>query len=226
MTTTAESVAAYRNVQNRMTAMVRGLDTEAAAAIVPATPDWQVHDLIAHVVGITADLIAGDIEGAGSDPWTAKQVAQRKSASLAELLDEWEANWSPFAETLTAMDPVQAAQVVFDVSTHEHDLRGALDQPGERDSDAVVIGWGWATDILGQLRDGYEAGALALRTPKGETVAGAGEPTGAVEADRFDLWRAMTGRRSVEQVQAYTWEGEPAVDHLCLLPARSTPLTE
>jgi hypothetical protein len=47
-----------------------------------------------------------------------------------------------------------------------------------------------------------------------------------VTAERFELFRAMTGRRSAEQVAAWPWTGEPAVERLCLLPARTTPLAE
>jgi hypothetical protein len=36
----------------------------------------------------------------------------------------------------------------------------------------------------------------------------------------------MTGRRSAAQVAAWEWTGEPAVERLCLLPARATALTE
>lgn len=219
-------ITAYRGVQQRMTALVRELDEDGGSTVVPATPDWQLRDLLAHVVGVTADVVAGRIAGAGSDPWTAAQVTSRRGRSTAELLAEWEAGSDAFAEALRGIDPFPAAQAVFDAATHEHDLRGALDAPGARDSDAVEVGWGWATAVLGQVRDGHGAGALELRTPEGTTVAGSGEVTGAVEAERFELWRAMTGRRSPEQVSSWRWEGEPAVAHLCLLPARSTPLLE
>ena len=219
-------ITAYREVRSRMTALASPLDGASTTAMVPATPAWQVRDLLAHVVGVAADIVGGRIEGAGSDPWTAAQVDARRERSVDELLEEWEASSSAVDEALAGMEPVQAGQVVFDVTTHEHDLRGALRQPGARDSDGVAIGWTWATGILGQLRDGYGSGALELRTPEGTTVAGSGTPTGAVEADRFELWRAMTGRRSAEQVAAWSWEGEPAIAQLCLLPARDTPLVE
>lgn len=226
MTTSSDHIDAYRSVQDRITTLVQGLDEDAVTTVAPATPEWQVRDLVAHVVGITADVIAGNIEDAGSDPWTAVQVDRRRDRTLAELLAEWEANWPGFAEEMDAFEPVRSAQVVFDVTTHEHDLRGALHQPGERDSAAVDIGWTWATTVVGQMRDGFGAGALEIRTESGEVVVGEGEPTASVQADRFDLWRATTGRRSSDQVRAFAWQGEPAIDHLCLLPPRMTDLIE
>ena len=226
MTTNQQSVEAYRGVQQRMTALLQDVDETAADAVVPATPDWRVRDLVAHVVGVADDVVAGRLEGAGSDPWTAVQVEQRRGRTIDELLAEWQAVTPRFESALLAIDPVQAAQAVFDVTTHEHDLRGALGAPGARDSDGVEVGWGWATAIVAQLRDGYGSGAIRLVTEHGEDVLGAGEPTAAVRAERFELWRAMTGRRSHEQVREWAWDGEPAIEAVCLLPARSTPLAE
>lgn len=224
MTPPADSVAAYEQVRARMTALLRPAGSDELAQQVPACPDWSVHDLLAHVVGLAVDVSQGRVDGAGSDPWTAAQVAARKDVSRDELLAEWAA--APIGAALLATDPMQAAQVVFDLATHEHDLRGALELPGERDSAGVQIGWEWATTVLGQLRDGYGEGALVLTTEQGATTCGAAEPSSGVTADRFELWRAMTGRRSAEQVSAWAWTGEPAVERLCLLPARATPLRE
>lgn len=228
MGTNDEIITAYRGVQQRISALARGMDEATADQKVPACPEWQVRDLLAHVVGVSTDVTAGLLEGAGSDPWTAKQVEARRGRSVDELLAEWESGSDALAEALQASDPFRAAQSVFDAATHEHDLRGALDEPGARDSDAFEIGWGWATDVLGQIRDGYDAGAIELRTPSGTTVAGKGETTATVSADRFELWRAMTGRRSSEQVAAWIWEGETeaGIGHVSLLPARATPLEE
>jgi len=227
MTTNEQSAEAYQGTQARMTTLLQAAAPEQLALQVPACPDWQVRDLLAHAVGVAVDVSAGRIEGAGSDPWTAAQVAARTGDGLEALLTEWQAVAPALREALLTMDPVQAGQVVFDVTTHEHDLRGALNLPGARDSDGVDVGWQWATTVLGQIRDGYGAGALCLTTPDGASVTcGAGELTGGVTAERFELWRAMTGRRSAEQVRSWDWEGEPAVEHLCLLPARPTPLAE
>ena len=226
MTPHADSVLAYDAVQTRMTALLRSAGPDELARQVPACPDWSVRDLLAHAVGVAADVAAGRIEGAGSDAWTAAQVAARADADRDALLDEWAATAPALREALVSVPAMQAAQVVFDVTTHEHDLRGALGVPGERDSDGVEIGWVWATTVLGQLRDGYGEGALVLTTEHGDTVCGSSPATSGVAADRFEVWRAMTGRRSAGQVASWAWTGEPAVERLCLLPARPTPLVE
>ncbi len=224
MTPNADSAAAYAQVQERMTALLREASAEQLARQVPACPDWTVKDLAAHVVGVAADVAAGRLEGAGSDPWTAAQVQARRGASLEEMLAEWQ--FAPLERALLDLDAMQAAQVVFDLTTHEHDLRGALELPGERDSRGVEVGWDWATTVLGMLRDGYGEGAIVLTTPQGAATCGSAAPTSGVTSDRFELFRAMTGRRSSEQVASWAWTGEPAVERLCLLPARPTALVE
>lgn len=224
MTPRADSAAAYLQGRDRMVALLRGASPEQLAAQVPACPDWSVKDLAAHVVGLAVDVAAGRVEGAGSDAWTAAQVEPRRGATVDELLDEWLA--VALDEALLQVDEMQAAQVVFDLTTHEHDLRGALQAPGERDSRGVEVGWDWATTVLGMLRDGYGEGAVVLTTPQGTTTCGTAAPSSGVTADRFELFRAMTGRRSTAQVAAWEWTGEPAVERLCLLPARATDLVE
>jgi uncharacterized protein (TIGR03083 family) len=219
-------VAAYDGLRTRVADLLRPLDDVAVEAPVPATPAWQVRDLVAHVVGVAADVALGRTDRAGSDAWTEAQVEERRDRTIAELLAEWDEQWPAFCAVLASLDPFVAGQIVFDATTHEHDLRGALDRPGARDSDAMDLGWAWATALVGQMRDGYGAGALEIRTERGDVVVGSDRRTTCVTGTRFELWRAMTGRRCVEQVLAFEWIGAPAVDHLCVLPPRATPLEE
>ncbi len=49
----------------------------------------------------------------------------------------------------------------------------------------------------------------------------------SVRADRFELCRAMTGRRSAEQLAAYSWEGDDAARRpFPFFAPRPTPLVE
>ena len=221
-----DHASAYRALRERVTELTSGLDDETASRLAPATPAWRIKDVVAHLVGVTEDVIGGNLAAAGRDEWTEAQVGPRRDRSLEELLGEWNER-APTFETLVPAIPIfERGQLLFDAETHEQDVRGALGVVGGRDSDAFGIAWGWAAAIVGQMRDGHQAGALCLRTERGDEIVGVGDVTATVAADRFELFRAMTGRRSVTQVKAYPWDGEPTVGHLCFLPCRADDLTE
>ena len=62
-----------------------------------------------------------------------------------------------------------AGQFMVDVTTHEHDIRGALDAPGARESDAMAIGFAWLGDRVAELRAAAGVGALRVETEVGRT---------------------------------------------------------
>lgn len=142
-TTTGEVGAAYASCRGRIGELVRAAgDGKAKASVVPACPEWSVHDVVAHVAGVVADALAGRLDGVATDPWTAAQVDARRDRSVDEVLEEWETGAPTFEGLLDAIgDP--GRQAVLDVVTHEHDIRGALGAAGARDSDAVRIGLGF-----------------------------------------------------------------------------------
>ena len=134
---------AYRGVRARVREVVEGVDAAALGRIVPATPRWTGHDVLAHMVGVPDDVVHGRMDGLASDHWTQAQVDARASASVADLLAEWDEYTAQFEEMLSAAPAEIAGQAIFDAATHEHDLRNALGLAGARDSDAVSSGWDW-----------------------------------------------------------------------------------
>ncbi len=44
-----------------------------------------LHDALAHLVGVAVDLQAGNLDGVGSEDWTAAQVDARRGAPVAPL---------------------------------------------------------------------------------------------------------------------------------------------
>jgi uncharacterized protein (TIGR03083 family) len=220
--------AAYRGAMDRITDLVAGIDDDAAAAVVPATPHWRVRDLLSHVAGTPTDLLAGRVEGAGSDAWTAAQVDARRDRTVADLLDEWETAWPAFADVLASFAERSPAPVlIFDVLTHEQDLRGALGRPPRRDPGDWSLPWAMAVDVVAHRRDRERAGALVLQPTDGEpAVAGSGDVTATVRAPTFELMRAATGRRSLAQMRAWTWTGRCSPEELCVFPPRDSDLAE
>jgi uncharacterized protein (TIGR03083 family) len=221
-----EHAAAYRGIRERIIELTGAVEPEVADQLAPATPAWRVRDVVAHVTGVNADVLGGNIEGAGTDPWTAVQVESRRDRTLAEILDEWNRIGPGLDEIMPAIPDSPRSQIIFDTLSHEHDVRGALGVPGATDDHAAAIGFAWAAGHVGTARDRAGAGALRLRTEHGDLVAGTGDVTATVAADRFELLRAMTGRRSAAQVASFAWDGPVAVDHLCLFPPRATDLVE
>ena len=123
-------VACYRDTRTALTALTRSLDDPDQARPVPATPGWDVRDVVGHVVGISADLLAGNLAGAGTDEWTAAQVDPRRGVPLADVLAEWSDRAPTLEEQVASWPPEFAATLVADLATHDLDVRGAL---GRRD---------------------------------------------------------------------------------------------
>lgn len=197
---------AYAGCRARIADLVAELDDAHAKTDVPTCPLWTVHDVVAHVAGVVGDVQAGRIDGIASDPWTAAQVEARRGCTIREMLDEWNEHAEWFEDLLDGIgDP--GRQAVADVVSHEHDIRAALRRPGARDTDAVQI-------TLRFMAPGFVAWNRArgvdvsVRTTDG-LVFGARETAVSLTGDPFELVRAMTGRRSVEQLRAMRWNGEP-----------------
>jgi uncharacterized protein (TIGR03083 family) len=218
---------AYRGVRVRVGALVDAADAAALARIAPAAPEWTAHDVLAHLVGVASDIVAGNLDGVGTDPWAAAQVARSRDRSCADLVAEWDEH-GPVVEDMTAQFGRAAGQLLSDATTHEHDLRGALGVPGARDSDAVALSVGFLGRSLGEQLDAGGVGALAVEHDGTTDTFGTGAPAAALRIDRFELVRALTGRRSLEQIAAYDWDGAFAPERLVLdrFTARPDALVE
>src|SRR5690349_7101493 len=79
----------YREARQRVVGLTMGLGAEELARPVPACPEWTVQQLVAHLAGGAADLVSGRMDGAPSDEWTARHVAEREGVPLDDLLEQW-----------------------------------------------------------------------------------------------------------------------------------------
>ncbi len=212
MTSTAsmtEIAAAYAGGRARITRLVAGLDERRAATVVAGCPEWTVKDVVAHLTGICSDILAGNIEGVATDPWTAVQVDARRRLPIAQLVAEWDEVGPQIEARLPSFPPEPSTQLITDLATHEHDLRGTLDRPGARDSDAIAIGLAFTAPNFVATIAGRGLPALALRAGDAEWATDGVEPATSVSADRFELLRALTGRRSAAQLRGLNWDGDP-----------------
>ena len=222
-----DHAAVYRGVCVRVMALVTGLPAEMFDVVAPATPEWRVRDLLAHLAGATADIVSGNLADVASDEWTGAQVDARRHVPIADVLDEW-ARCSAIVEPMIAsFDPLMRAMLLTDAVTHEHDVRGALRVPGDRDSDAVAYAFRGVSGGIGSQRGA--AGALRIVHDAGVAVVGAGEPAATVRTTRFEIVRAGVGRRSHDQIAAWDWEGDSRPECVVLArfaPPRLSPLNE
>lgn len=203
----------YRQTRLHTTALVAGSsDPEIGNAPVPATPEWTVHDVLAHLVGITAGAAGPVPEGGPTEEWTGDHVAWGRGLTLDELLATW-AEHGPAFEAV-----VNRPQAIIDAVTHEYDLRGALGRPGDREDEPMR----WASRLL---RSGITVPSpLTIRTEDGDTPARttADRPptaeTTVLTTSVFELFRWRMGRRSRAQMAAMDWSGDPGpfLDHLAV----------
>ncbi len=205
---------AYRALRERVCDIVRAADPAALDAIAPATPEWRVRDVLAHMVGVNTDIVTGTLAGVGTDPWTAVQVDTRRDVPVEQMLEEWTTT-SPEVEANAALLGPAVGRWLLDACTHEHDIRHALGEPGAHESGAVALGYEWGTDRLVGPLEGEGARGLALHTEAGTKDLGS-EPRTGVRASQFEVVRAMTGRRSRAQIEAYGWDGPARPEALVL----------
>jgi hypothetical protein len=87
------------------------------------------------------------------------------------------------------------AELVIDVTSHEHDVRGAVGRPGHRDAPAVAYA---LESVVETLAAWWPAGLPAVRLAgdSGAWTLGAGAPAASLRASDFELLRAVMGRRS------------------------------
>jgi hypothetical protein len=105
--------AIYRSNRESFTTLVLGLDGEDLPTTVPATPLWTVKDAFAHVTGVASDYTTGRLDDAPSEPWTQRQVDERRDRAAREIAGEW----TDLGPTIEAM-LVPAALLVLHTTRH------------------------------------------------------------------------------------------------------------
>ena len=113
----------YRECNSGAIALVESLTPEQLDARVPATPDWSLHQLAAHLAGEASDAVTGRMDGAPSPAWTARHVAEREGRTAGELAAEMR---ETEAAVIVAMAGNERPALIWDRSVHLADLYEAL----------------------------------------------------------------------------------------------------
>jgi uncharacterized protein (TIGR03083 family) len=198
----------YRETRERLTALVSGLDEAQLATAVPACPGWSVADVIGHLAAIPEDALAGRLTGPPSVAETAVQVDRFRGRPMARTLTGWTSMAPQFEEVVAAFEIWPA---VIDVASHEQDIRGAVGQPGARDTEVIRELAGW---LVTRLRP-----PVPMRVTFEDTqilIGPGGEPVLGLTTTRYEAFRWRMGRRSRSQLAALDWSGDPSpvLDHL------------
>ncbi len=194
--------AAYERVR----ALVAEADPEALEARVPACPGWTGRELLAHMVGLGADVVGGDEPDDHNEAWTQAQVDARADRSPAELLDEWSATAPRLVEWMRA----HGTRPLNDVIIHEQDLRGALGRPGGRDGrGSAMVRQVMAGRIGAKVEDLPPLALVATDEDWSWCSRGPLEDAAVrLEASGFDLARALVSRRTPKQLASWTVIGD------------------
>jgi uncharacterized protein (TIGR03083 family) len=200
---------AYIAVQLRLDDLVRG---RRGAEAVPACPAWTVRDVVAHLVGLCEDWVDHRLDGYATAAWTAAQVTRADGQDVDAILDRWVAAMAAFVELEDdpAMGP-PGRWAVGDAFTHEADIRGSLGV--ERvPADAVALGLKGSIARWREVLGAASMPTLLVRAPDlREWWIGTPDDPGAVVVDvpAYELFRALAGRRTQEQVRAWAWSRDP-----------------
>ncbi len=216
----------YRDLREGLLTLAGGLSQEDWATLAPATPEWTVKDLYAHLAGVAADVLAGNVVFPGTDAWTAKQVGDRAELSPEAVCAEW-ANTGPDLEAL--MDELGAAlsAAAIDVWHHDQDARNAIGRHANRIGEGLRLALR-SGNAIGPKIDAARLPALAVSTEGYERLFGQGDGVISVSGDPYEMARAFMGRRSYDQIRAFEWSGdpEPYLPHFSVFEPRETPLVE
>ncbi len=192
----ADQVAiSYIALRARVIDLLRSTPESSGNMVVPCTPEWTVRQLAAHLVGVPEDVLAGRMEGVASDAWTNAQVELFGDLTLTELANLFESSAPKIDAILHNFPQPIISQFVMDAVTHEQDMRSALGVPGGRDSKAIEVGVGFFLNLI-EVSDPPLFDALVNTS-----------------VSPWDLLRSLTGRRTVEQMNALGLDGEAIALH-------------
>ncbi len=216
-------VDAYSRTRARIVTLVMAPASDLQRKV-PACPAWTAKDLLSHVVGMPAAIAAGRLPGASLDDWLAGLVAERTTQPVPDLLAEWTA----LDAALPGLLGGGAALLFVDLAVHEHDLRAALEVP---DHAALEV-----AEMLPRTLDGLAAllreaglGAIGVVTPDGSWRSHDAAVGWSLRVDAWEAVRALSSRRTADEVLALPAEGDaapylPVLDAHQPLPVR--PLGE
>jgi len=195
---------AYRTIRERVTALLRGRP-DAEYLPVPACPGWTGGDVLNHMV---ANCRFAETNTA--TPELSDRPLCMEPPGMARLLTEWDRSAAVVEAAVAQLPGPQAGSLLLlDAFTHECDVRVALDHPLPQDHpafpgafEAALVGFAGAVAWRGLPTVRIETEGLCRNV-------GRGEPEAVVRGGPMQLFRSLVGRRTLRQIAALDWSGDP-----------------
>ncbi len=204
-----QQLNAWQEAQSRVIDLCKNASPEDMTNRVPACPEWTAHDLLAHMVGVGADLISEAGPSGDINNWTQGHVDKRNQLSPTEILNEWQ-ELNPQVEQFMQNGPEQTrAFLLNDLIIHEQDLRGALKEPGEKENEAMTMAANTLLPNLGKQLDENNLPAINIEGPGIKQTVGSNPAQATLRTNACEVTRMITGRRSPTQIQQMNWDGDP-----------------
>ena len=197
--------AAYEATRDRIISVALDASDGELGARVPSCPEWTAHDLVAHCAGIPTALTTGAGPTGDIQAWLDGIVTARREVPVATLTEQWRG----CGEAVRPIVEGSGGMLVVDVLTHEHDLRGALGRPGDRDAPELRAGLQLFADLLAGHVATEGLAPFAVECPDGTTArSGDGEPGWTLLVDPWEATRVLGSRRTAAEVLAAPARGD------------------
>ena len=224
-----ELAAAFREIRLALSDALHEIDEASWSTPIPNRVEWTVKDTVALLAGFAKALVEGawleDYSDAWSDPDVRRRLLNafngliliRRDHSGPALLEEWETYAVRLERMMDGDEPVPPGihpfagwTYLWAVVQNSHNIWSALNlTPEVRDSEATAMVLESAVYWLDMRLQATGGPALRIRAGAREWVVGDGIPQATVTAPAFELFRALSGRRSLEQIRAFDWDGDP-----------------
>jgi uncharacterized protein (TIGR03083 family) len=170
---------------------------------VPACPGRSVRDVVAHLLEVCQTAVAEAPHGIGRPP------ALPTDAPLPHLLTAWEELGGVLSEGLECTPWLRRGMMLLDVFTHELDIRGALGIPAPQGHPACADTLELATMGFTMSVNAHHLPTLRIETAGHAWTAGEGSPGATVRGASLEVFRSLTGRRTLAQIRELSWSAAP-----------------
>ncbi|MEM7323786.1 MAG: maleylpyruvate isomerase family mycothiol-dependent enzyme [Actinomycetota bacterium] len=210
---TDQHLQPYLDVVSRVSAMAAAADPVALDAEVPACPGWSAADVVRHLAGLAEDWVDGHLEDYGSDRWAQAQVDRFRETDMVGVISAWDRAVGRFGDLgPSPLGGTPAMWAFGDAVVHEADLRPVLAPGTTVPPDGMALGLKaaiarWRAELGAAGTPPLDIVVPDLRTWR---VGDPDAEAASVTTSGYELFRALFGRRSRSQVEAWDWSADSA----------------